>query len=190
MRARRRATDPSAAEPVIGPAAEEPAARPSKTRLKQQMHALQALGERLVALSDARLAEVPIDESLRDAVAMARATRSHEGRRRQMQYVGRLMRSADAVAIAASLAGDDADHQRQVGMHHAAEHWRDGLVDGSLRLDAWLQRFPPTAGTDPGATAELQRLVEAAKDARAAGRDDPKPARSLYRALHRWLVDR
>jgi ribosome-associated protein len=190
MRARRRATDPPAAEPVIGPAADEAAARPSKTRLKQQMHALQALGERLVALSDARLAEVPIDEALRDAVVTARGTRSHEGRRRQMQYVGRLMRTADAAAIAASLAGDDADHQRQVGMHHAAEHWRDGLVDGNMRLEGWLLRFPPASGADPGATAELQRLVDEARDAKAAGRDDPKPARSLYRALHRWLVDR
>ena len=165
--------------------------RPSKTRLKQRMHALQALGERLVTLPEMRLASLPLDEALRDAIVAARAVRSHEGRRRQMQFVGRLMRSADAAAIEAALAGEDTDRQRQVAAHHAAERWRDGLIDGSLRLEAWFIRFPPANDDErQGESAALTRLVASAR--RAAGGDgaDPRHSRALYRALHRWLSDR
>ena len=73
--------------------------KPSKTRLKQASHALQDLGEAAVALPDARLDALPIDESLRDAIRTYKKTRSHEGRRRQMQYIGKLMRQHDVDAI-------------------------------------------------------------------------------------------
>src|SRR4051794_19984061 len=78
--------------------------RPSKTRLKQQSHDLQELGVALAALSDERLAKIEMPESLRDAIEEFRKTRSHEGRRRQMQYVGKLMRSADEAALREAVA--------------------------------------------------------------------------------------
>ena len=65
--------------------ADPPATRPSKTRLKQDSHALQALGEALLALPRDRIDALPISESLRDAIGEMQRTRSHEGRRRQMQ---------------------------------------------------------------------------------------------------------
>ncbi len=189
MRARRRDPPPVTTATVPDPTTpSEPADKPSKTRLKQQMHELQALGERLVKLSEERLADLPLTEGLRDAVVAARAVRSHEGRRRQMQYVGRLMRSADATAIREALSGDDHDHQRTVGIHHAAEHWRDGLVAGRLQLDGWRQRFPADDDEAAKAYATLERLVDAARRDQAAGRTDPTHARQLYRALHRWLA--
>ena len=185
--------------------------RPSKTRRKKAMHALQALGERLVGLPESRLRKVPLDDDLRTAIDQARGIRSHEGRRRQLQYVGKLMRTADAAAIEASLAGDDADHARQVAVHHAAEQWRDGLVDGSRRIEDFLARFPPartplhdtaadgpaddpaspgSAGAPALARDELARLAAAARQAGAAGGSSPNPkhARALYRALHQWLI--
>ena len=192
--------------------------RPSKTRRKKEMHALQALGERLVALPEARLKAVPLDEDLRNAIDMARGIRSHEGRRRQLQYVGRLMRSADAAAIEASLAGDDAAHARQVAAHHAAEQWRDGLIDGSRKLGDFITRFPlPALAADPvdpdgdeaaraprkgegkgkdaketkgtkETAATLTGLVEAARDAAGSDGANPRHARALYRALHQWLL--
>jgi ribosome-associated protein len=64
---------------------------PSKTQLKQQSHALQTLGVALSELSNERFAAIDMPEILRDAITMFRKTRSHEGRRRQMQYVGKLM---------------------------------------------------------------------------------------------------
>ena len=177
--------------------------RPSKTRRKKAMHALQALGERLVTLPESRLRAVPLDDDLRDAIQLARDIRSHEGRRRQLQFIGKLMRSADAAAIEASLAGDDTAHARQVAVHHAAEQWRDGLIDGSRRIEDFLGRFPlpdSPADTDADAAAgsppdrdELVRLATTARDAARGGSGhgggaNPKHARALYRALHQWLT--
>src|SRR5258708_4575505 len=65
--------------------------RPSKTRLKQASHELQELGEAVVALPEDRLAGLAISEALLDAVLQYKKTRTHEGKRRQMQYIGKLM---------------------------------------------------------------------------------------------------
>jgi len=71
------------------------AERPSKTRRKIASHDLQSLGEALLELGDEHLATLGLDESLLDALKAARRMRSHEARRRQMQLIGKLMRSAD-----------------------------------------------------------------------------------------------
>ena len=76
---------------------------PSKTKQKQAMQELQALGAALVALSDGQLASVALPEGLAVAVAEARRITSREGRRRQLQYIGRLMRELDAAPIRAQL---------------------------------------------------------------------------------------
>jgi ribosome-associated protein len=81
-----------------------PAERPSKTRLKRQMHDLQRLGERLVALGPAQLQRLELPEQLREQVEFARRITAREALRRQLQYLGRLMRDTDADAIRARLA--------------------------------------------------------------------------------------
>ena len=93
------------ARPVL-PTADQPgvdAGRPSKTRLKREMEALQDLGETLVGLDRSRLAELDLPERLVDAIELARGITRHEARRRQMQYVGRLMRDVDPAPIRAAL---------------------------------------------------------------------------------------
>ena len=156
--------------------------RPSKTQRKKQSHALQSLGERLVELTPAKLARVPLTEPLREAVEMAQRTRSHEGRRRQMQYIGRLMRDADGDAIAQALAADSEQHRGAVTAMHAAERWRDGLIDASLDLTDFIGRYPG------GASAPLAALVSSARRERAAEKP-PRQARVLYRELHRIIAD-
>lgn len=81
-----------------------PDEKPSKTQRKREMHELQALGESLVALEADQIARLPVDERLVDALLQARAIRSREGRRRQLQFIGRLMRDVDADALRAALA--------------------------------------------------------------------------------------
>ena len=76
---------------------------PSKTRRKHDMHALQALGVALVALDPKRLATLALPEQLAEAIAFARRVRQHEARRRQMQYIGRLMRDVDPAPLRAAL---------------------------------------------------------------------------------------
>lgn len=81
-----------------------PDEKPSKTQRKREMHELQTLGEGLVALEADQIARLPVDERLVDALLQARAIRSREGRRRQLQFIGRLMRDVDADALRAALA--------------------------------------------------------------------------------------
>ncbi|HLX30684.1 MAG TPA: ribosome biogenesis factor YjgA [Casimicrobiaceae bacterium] len=76
----------------------------SKTRRKRAMHELQDLGVALVDLDAARLATLNLPENLVDAIALARTLRKHEARRRQLQYIGRLMRGIDPAPIRAALS--------------------------------------------------------------------------------------
>ncbi|HEY4039885.1 MAG TPA: ribosome biogenesis factor YjgA [Burkholderiaceae bacterium] len=88
-------------------AAAEPAdarERPSKTQLKRQMHDLQRLGEQLVALPSTQLARIELPQALREQIDLARRITAREALRRQLQYVGRLMREVDADQIRAALA--------------------------------------------------------------------------------------
>jgi ribosome-associated protein len=73
---------------------------PSKSQLKREMTALQELGEELVGLSRERLAKIDMPERLRDAIFDAQRITKHEARRRQMQYIGKIMRDVDAKPLA------------------------------------------------------------------------------------------
>jgi ribosome-associated protein len=80
---------------------------PSKSQRKRDAHAAQKLGERLVAMRESEVAQLPLEESLRDAIAAARRIASRGARARQMQYIGKLMRAADMGAIEAALAAQE-----------------------------------------------------------------------------------
>src|SRR5687768_1281040 len=73
--------------------------QPSKTRLKREMHALQDIGEQLVQLDLKRLVELGLPETLTDAILDAKRMTKHGARRRQMQFIGKLMRDVDAAPI-------------------------------------------------------------------------------------------
>ena len=84
--------------------ASETTDRPSKTQRKEMMHALQNLGRELVELDPSRLASLDLPEQLAEAIALARRLTRHEAKRRQMQYVGRLMRDVDPQPLIDALA--------------------------------------------------------------------------------------
>jgi ribosome-associated protein len=138
-------------------------ARPSKTRLKQQSHDLQTLGVAVAGLSDERLARIEMPDTLREAIEAYRRTRSHEGRRRQMQYVGKLMRSADEEALREAVAEASIGSARETLRLHEAEQWRDALIAD----DEAFTRF---AALHPG--VDLQQLRALARQAR---KDAPPP---------------
>lgn len=144
-------------------ASHDDAERPSKTQLKKQMHELQELGEALVALSADRLDAIEMPESLRDAVRELKRTRSHEGRRRQLQYVGKLMRSAEIEPIREAVAAAQLGRAKDTLTLHRAERWRSELIEGDDALTLWMNQHP---GSDVQA---LRSLIRAArKDAAAA----------------------
>ena len=153
----------------------------SRTQKKKVAQALQKLGEQLVKLGEAQLATMRLPAELAEAVQMARQMTSHEARRRQMQYIGSLMRQLDVTQVQkeiASIAQQDHDAVRRFKQ---AERWRDALVAGDDSRLAWLaQRL---SDRDQG---QLLQLVRDARDA-SASRRSPKAGRKLFRFLRQVL---
>jgi len=149
---------------------------PSKTRMKKDMHALQELGEALVALSDERLGRVPLPDNLRDAVLEARRIKAHGARRRQLQYIGRLMRLVDAEPIRAALDVLEGTSREAVARQHRIERLRDALLEDEGVLTQ-------IAADTPG--ADLQQLRVLRRNA-LKEREADKPPRA-YRELFRIL---
>lgn len=159
--------------------ADAPAA-PSKTQLKQKSHELQALGVAVAALSDERLAALELPEALRDAIVEYRRTRSHEGRRRQMQYVGKLMRSADEDALREAVAAATLGSAKETLALHEAERWRAELIAGDDALTRWLAAHPDTDAQ------QLRSLVRAARRDAASLPPEQRQPKS-YRELFQFL---
>ncbi|WP_273285697.1 ribosome biogenesis factor YjgA [Methylibium petroleiphilum] len=135
--------------------------RPSKTALKKAMHELQALGEALMTLPDARIDAIGLDESLREAVRSAQRTKSHEGRRRQIQYLGKLMRRAQDAGgiepIREAVASFQLGHAKDALALHEAERWRAELLASDDALTRWTAAHP---------RSDLQQLRSLIRSAR------------------------
>ncbi len=153
----------SDSNPAPEPTDAEPWDRPSKTQRKKESHDLQQLGEDLVALPDDRLDGLPMNESLRDALRMYKVTRSHEGRRRQMQYVGKLMRRNDPEPLREAVAALKLGTAKASLALHELEHWRAQMLASDDILTTWMKQHPDTD------LQQLRSLVRAArKDAASA----------------------
>ena len=117
---------------------------PSKTQLKAEADEKQALGEALLTLRADLMARLDLPEKLLDALTQARRITNFEGRRRQMQFIGKLMRPLDAEPIRAAIdeqANGSADLTLAL---HLAEQWRDKLIASDEALGDWLNEQPAT----------------------------------------------
>jgi ribosome-associated protein len=153
--------------------------RPSKTRRKQDSHDLQSLGEALLALPDDHLATLGLAEPLLDALRAGRRIKSHEARRRQMQLIGKLMRTADVELARAAVLERQLGRARDSLALHQAERWRAELIAD----DSATTRF---AADHPG--ADLQRLRALVRNARkdAASAPEQRSGRA-YRELFQFI---
>ena len=122
---------------------------PSKSERKRQMHALQAMGERLVSLPQSDLNLMTIsDERLSDAIALARRITARSGLKRQLQYIGKLMRSVDASAIEEGLAYLDHRNATSAAEFHRVEAARDKLIEhGDAALGEIMAQWPSAEST-------------------------------------------
>jgi len=156
---------------------------PSKTRLKQQSHELQKLGMALAELSDARLARLALPERLLDALTQYRDTRTHEGRRRQLQYVGKLMREVDDAPLREAVAESKLGSARETLLLHETERWRDALLADDEALTRWMQ-----AHADCDAQ-HLRSLVRAARREAALPPEqrNPRSHRELFQFIRPLL---
>ncbi|MFN2339394.1 MAG: ribosome biogenesis factor YjgA [Gammaproteobacteria bacterium] len=150
---------------------------PSRSQRRRDMEALQVLGEELVGLPATTLRNIPMPDTLREAVMQARTITAHGGRRRQLQYIGKLMREVDATPIRAALEQRNRQSRASAQHFHQLEQLRDRLLqDGDSVVDEVCERHP---------TAERQRLRQWLLQARREKErgQPPKAARQLFRYL-------
>lgn len=148
---------------------------PSKSSRKREMQALQDLGEQLVALSPERLKKVPLPESLYEAIRAAQGFKM-EARRRQLQYIGKLMRKIDPEPIQAQLDIFAGNSAVEVAKMHRLERLREQLLEDEQTIGAIAETWPE---------ADLQYLRTLRRNAlkeREAARP-PKSFREIFRVL-------
>ena len=151
---------------------------PSKTQMKRDSEALQALGEELVNLKPTELVKVPLDDSLQEAIALAhRLKGKREAWRRHMQFIGRLMRSRDTTEIEQALEVIRSRHVIGNARMHKLEQLRERLIEqGDDAINELLGKFHELD------RRKLRQLVRQAKKERL---DNKPPA--AYRELFQYL---
>lgn len=149
---------------------------PSKSQLKREMTALQDLGAELVALSKERLAKIDMPDRLRDALLEAQRITKHEARRRQLQYIGKIMRTVDAAPLRAALDEINGVSKAATIRQHQLERLRTRLMEDEAVFSEVARDYP---GADMQHLRQLRR--NALKEAQLG-----KPPRS-YRELFREL---
>jgi ribosome-associated protein len=159
--------------------------KPSKSQRKRDMTALQKLGEELVGYTAERLEKVEIPEGLRNAIDQARNIRDHEGRRRQMQYIGRLMRDVDTAPIRAAIDAWAGASREEAAALHSLERWREKLVEDDAALTAFATEH--TAALSPDTLQRLRNAVRMARKERSESRP-PKHFRELFKLI-RTIVE-
>ena len=152
----------------------------SKTQLKNESQELQKLGEKLVELGPAALAKIPMDPELADAVRLAkRINRKKEGFRRQLQFIGKLMRSRDVTPIQQALDLLENKHQQATAKFHKLERLRDDIVArGDAVIDELVGQYP---------LLERQKLRQLQRQAQKEQKESKPPKSS--REICQYLKD-
>ena len=133
--------------------------RPSRSQLKREMLWLQELGAKLAALSEEELQVLSLPENLLDAIREYKRTPTHGGRRRQMQYIGKLMRGFDVESARAAVETLERRRAAEAQVLHEAERWRTRLIASDEALTEWVAKHPDSDAR------KLSNLIRAARDA-------------------------
>ncbi|OOF49524.1 hypothetical protein BKK52_03150 [Rodentibacter trehalosifermentans] len=150
----------------------------SKSEIKRDAQELKQLGEKLVNLTKNNLSKVPLDEALLDAIELAQRFQK-EARRRQLQYIGKLLRGIDVSPIRDALDKIENKHLQQQAMLHKLEILRDELVEkGDVALTELFNEYPSVD------RQQLRNLIRAAQKERAQN----KPSKA-YREIYQLLKD-
>lgn len=157
--------------------------RDSKTRIKQESHALQELGWSLTSLSEMQLASMALEDELREAVILGAQIKDHTAIKRHKKFLGKLLRKMDADPIRERYDALLQDSQHDVHFMHRLEKTRDHLLGGGEEaMNLFMSQHP---------SAERQKLRQLVKD---AGKEyerglPPVSARKLYRYLRELLQE-
>ncbi len=141
------------------------------------MLALQALGEALVKLSPGQLTTIPLDGKLGEAIETAQRIKSREGRRRQMQFIGKLMRDNDTTAIKKAYQELLDGRNENTKRFHALEQIRDQMIEqGPNAIGNYMENNPQAD------RRRLSQLIRAACKEKALNKP-PSSGRKLFRYL-------
>lgn len=153
--------------------------RPSKSQLKRDMTALQKLGQALIDQPRDRVKRVPMPEDVRDAILECQLIKDHEGRRRQLQYVGKKMRSLEPEEVAAIERTIDSwkgASKAETAAMHSLEKKRDKLLTDDKALTELLATHPELDAQ------QLRALIRNARKEQAENKP-PKAYREIFQIL-------
>ena len=139
---------------------------------------LQDLGKQLVELPEAQVTAMALEPRLEQAVLEAKRMKSHEAKRRQLQYIGRLMRGLDAGPIRERLAVLTGSSAQAAARHRRLEAWRERLLADDAALTEFAARYPG---------ADLQKIRVSIRNSRKEQKEGRPPR--AYRELFRLLKD-
>ena len=153
----------------------------SRTQRKKADHARKALGEALVALPPDQAAGIDLPAELREAVALVRKTRSHGARRRQIQYIGTLLRRLDVAPIQRALKNIQRGDLEKAQAFKRIETWRNALLNGNDDMIAEILAACPLADRQ-----QLRQLVRNARRDNQVG-EGVSASRKLFKYLRNVL---
>ncbi|GGW72864.1 ribosome biogenesis factor YjgA [Alishewanella tabrizica] len=151
----------------------------SKSQIKREMHALQALGQELIDLSPAARAKIPLDDDLKAALTLAdKLANKREALRRHIQFIGRLMREREdeLEPIEQALAIIRNTNQAATRQFHKVETWRDKLLADSDAVTRFIAEYP---------TADVQQLRQLIRNAKREQEKQQPP--KFYRELFQFI---
>jgi ribosome-associated protein len=146
------------------------------------MHELRDLGKELTELGKDQLAQLDIPENLRDAIREMKSINKFGAQRRQMQYIGKLMRDVDTAPILARLDAWKGKSQNHIAYMHQLERWRDRLLENDAAFTELLGAFPATDAQ------RLRTLIRNAQKEIEAGKP-PKNFREIFQVLREIIPE-
>ncbi|WP_343728583.1 ribosome biogenesis factor YjgA [Duganella sp.] len=160
--------------------------RPSKSEMKRQSDALQKMGQTLVDAPRDRVKKVPMPEDVLDAILECQGITNHEGRRRQLQFIGKKMRTLDADEVAVIQKAIDSwkgSSKAETAAMHALERRREKLLADDQALTALLSEAPHLD------VQHLRTLIRNARKEQAENKP-PKAYREIFQILKQLDADR
>ncbi len=148
----------------------------SKTKLKAEADAAQHIGKKLIDLPKERLVKLALPEALFDAVLEAKRLTANGAIRRQLQYLGRLMRDIDSAPIVEQLQAWEGKNTQENARFHGMERWRDRLITEPVALQQFLGLHPQAD------IQQLRTLIRNAQKELAASKP-PKSSRELFKLI-------
>jgi ribosome-associated protein len=155
---------------------------PSKTKIKKQMHDLQDIGKTLTELSSEKLHELDLPEKLLEALTEFKRINKFGAQKRQLQYIGKLMREVETAPILSRLEAWNGTSRQHTAWLHQVEHWRDRLLDQPDALTELLSAHPDADAQ------HLRALIRNAQKEKEAGKP-PKSYREIFQVLREIIPE-